>query len=95
MVLRSIFPQELPLLISAAGLELVSRFGDLSARAIRPWKPGTGMPVPSTGLSAFTSDFHHGLLAATGSFTTGSAILDSFPAPLTTVLRATATSLLV
>jgi hypothetical protein len=30
MVLRSIFPQELPLLISAAGLELVSRFGDLS-----------------------------------------------------------------
>jgi SAM-dependent methyltransferase len=30
MVLRSIFPQELPLLISAAGLELVSRFGELS-----------------------------------------------------------------
>ena len=30
MVLRSIFPQELPLLLSAAGLELVSRFGDLS-----------------------------------------------------------------
>jgi SAM-dependent methyltransferase len=30
MVLRSIFPQELPLLISAAGLELVSRYGDLS-----------------------------------------------------------------
>ena len=30
MVLRSIFPQELPLLISAAGFELVSRFGDLS-----------------------------------------------------------------
>ena len=31
MVLRSIFPQELPLLVSAGGLELVSRFGDLSA----------------------------------------------------------------
>ena len=30
LVLRSIFPQELPLLISAAGLELVARFGDLS-----------------------------------------------------------------
>ena len=30
MVLRSIFPQELPLLISAAGLELISRFGELS-----------------------------------------------------------------
>ena len=30
VVLRSIFPQELPLLVSAAGLELVSRFGDLS-----------------------------------------------------------------
>jgi autotransporter-associated beta strand protein len=30
MVLRSIFPQELPLLLSAAGFELVNRFGDLS-----------------------------------------------------------------
>jgi SAM-dependent methyltransferase len=30
LALRSIFPQELPLLISAAGLELVSRFGELS-----------------------------------------------------------------
>jgi SAM-dependent methyltransferase len=30
MVLRSIFPQELPLLLSAAGLELSDRFGDLS-----------------------------------------------------------------
>ena len=29
LVLRSIFPQELPLLLSAAGLELVSRFGEL------------------------------------------------------------------
>lgn len=30
LVLRSIFPQELPLLVSAGGLELVDRFGDLS-----------------------------------------------------------------
>jgi SAM-dependent methyltransferase len=30
MVLRSIFPQELPLILSAAGLELISRFGELS-----------------------------------------------------------------
>jgi len=30
MVLRSIFPQELPLLVSAAGLELVERFGEVS-----------------------------------------------------------------
>jgi hypothetical protein len=30
MVLRSIFPQELPSLLSAAGLELVGRFGELS-----------------------------------------------------------------
>jgi SAM-dependent methyltransferase len=30
MELRSIFPQELPLLVSAAGLELVDRFGDLA-----------------------------------------------------------------
>jgi SAM-dependent methyltransferase len=30
LVLRSIFPQELPLLLSAAGFELVSRFGELS-----------------------------------------------------------------
>lgn len=29
LVLRSIFPQELPLLLSAAGLELTSRFGEL------------------------------------------------------------------
>jgi SAM-dependent methyltransferase len=29
LVLRSIFPQELPLLLSAAGLELISRFGEL------------------------------------------------------------------
>lgn len=30
LVLRSIFPQELPLLLSAAGLELIDRFGELS-----------------------------------------------------------------
>jgi SAM-dependent methyltransferase len=30
LVLRSIYPQELPLLLSAAGLELTSRFGELS-----------------------------------------------------------------
>jgi SAM-dependent methyltransferase len=32
MVLRSIFPQELPLLLSAAGLELTGRFGELDRR---------------------------------------------------------------
>jgi hypothetical protein len=42
MVLRSIFPQELPLLISAAGLELTSRFGDLSGG---PFGPGSRMQV--------------------------------------------------
>jgi SAM-dependent methyltransferase len=42
IVLRSIFPQELPLLLSAAGLELVSRFGDLS-RA--PFGPGSRMQL--------------------------------------------------
>jgi SAM-dependent methyltransferase len=36
MVLRSIFPQELPLLLSAAGLELVSRFGELSRAPFGP-----------------------------------------------------------
>jgi SAM-dependent methyltransferase len=36
MVLRSIFPQELPLLLSAAGLELISRFGELSRAAFGP-----------------------------------------------------------
>jgi SAM-dependent methyltransferase len=30
VVLRSIFPQELPLLLAAAGLELIDRFGDLA-----------------------------------------------------------------
>jgi SAM-dependent methyltransferase len=32
LTLRSIFPQELPLLVQAAGLELVSRFGELDSR---------------------------------------------------------------
>ncbi len=35
LTLRSIFPQELPLLLSAAGLELVSRFGELSREPFR------------------------------------------------------------
>ena len=36
MVLRSIFPQELPLILSAAGLELIGRFGDLSRAPFGP-----------------------------------------------------------
>jgi SAM-dependent methyltransferase len=36
MALRSIFPQELPLLVSAAGLELVGRFGELSRDTFGP-----------------------------------------------------------
>ena len=36
LVLRSIFPQELPLLLSAAGLELIGRFGDLSRAPFSP-----------------------------------------------------------
>ena len=42
LILRSIFPQELPLLLSAAGLELVSRFGDLSGT---PFGRGSRMQV--------------------------------------------------
>jgi hypothetical protein len=42
LVLRSIFPQELPLLLSAAGLELISRFGDL---AREPFGPGSRAQV--------------------------------------------------
>jgi len=42
MVLRSIFPQELPLLISAAGLELINRFGELSGA---PFGPGSRVQV--------------------------------------------------
>jgi SAM-dependent methyltransferase len=42
MVLRSIFPQELPLLIAAAGLELIARFGDLSGT---PFGPGSRAQV--------------------------------------------------
>ena len=42
LVLRSIFPQELPLLLEAAGLELISRFGDLSGG---PFVRGSRMQV--------------------------------------------------
>jgi hypothetical protein len=42
IVLRSIFPQELPLLLSAAGLELINRFGDLSRS---PFVAGSRMQV--------------------------------------------------
>ena len=42
LVLRSIFPQELPLLLSAAGFELISRFGDLSRE---PFGPGSRAQV--------------------------------------------------
>lgn len=42
VALRSIFPQELPLLISAAGFELIDRFGDLSGA---PFGPGSRMQV--------------------------------------------------
>jgi hypothetical protein len=36
VALRSIFPQELPLLVAAAGLELIDRFGDLSGAPFGP-----------------------------------------------------------
>ncbi len=42
LVMRSIFPQELPALLSAAGLELVSRFGELSGE---PFVPGSRAQV--------------------------------------------------
>lgn len=42
LVLRSIFPQELPLLLSAAGFELLNRFGDLSRE---PFGPGSRAQV--------------------------------------------------
>ena len=42
LVLRSIFPQELPLLLSAAGFELISRFGELSRE---PFGPGSRAQV--------------------------------------------------
>jgi hypothetical protein len=42
LVLRSIFPQELSLLLSAAGFELLSRFGDLSRE---PFGPGSRAQV--------------------------------------------------
>jgi SAM-dependent methyltransferase len=39
VVVRSIFPQELPLLLEAAGLHLVSQFGDLSGEPFGPASP--------------------------------------------------------
>jgi SAM-dependent methyltransferase len=42
MVLRNIFPQELQLVISAAGLELINRFGELSGA---PFGPGSRVQV--------------------------------------------------
>jgi hypothetical protein len=42
LVLRSIFPEELEALLSAAGLELVSRFGELSRD---PFGPGSRVQV--------------------------------------------------
>jgi SAM-dependent methyltransferase len=42
LVLRSIFPQELPLLLSAAGFELISRSGDLSGG---PFVRGSRMQI--------------------------------------------------
>ena len=34
LVLRQIFPQELPLLLRAAGLELAARYGDFDGNAL-------------------------------------------------------------
>jgi len=42
LVLRSIFPQELPLLLAAAGLDLVDRFGDVSRS---PFSAGSRLQV--------------------------------------------------
>jgi len=39
MVLRSIFPQELPLLLAVGGFHLASRFGDLSQQPFGPASP--------------------------------------------------------
>jgi SAM-dependent methyltransferase len=39
VVVRSIFPQELPLLVSAGGLELIDRFGNLSRGVFGPGSP--------------------------------------------------------
>ncbi len=50
IVLRSIFPQELPLLLAAAGLELVSRFRRSRAHTVRRREPSTDLCVPATGL---------------------------------------------
>jgi SAM-dependent methyltransferase len=42
LVLRSIFPQELPLLLAASGLELITRYGELSRE---PFGPGSRAQV--------------------------------------------------
>jgi len=42
VTVRSIFPQELPLLVAAGGLELVDRFGGLSRE---PFGPGSRQQV--------------------------------------------------
>jgi hypothetical protein len=39
LLVRSIFPQELPLLVTAGGLELTDRFGDLSREPFGPASP--------------------------------------------------------
>jgi SAM-dependent methyltransferase len=39
VVVRSIFPQELPLLLAAGGFQLASRFGDLSRQPFGPASP--------------------------------------------------------
>jgi hypothetical protein len=39
VAVRSIFPQELPLLVSASGLELADRFGNLSQEPFGPGSP--------------------------------------------------------
>ncbi len=37
LVLRQFFPQELPLLLQASGLELMARYGDFSRNPLEPW----------------------------------------------------------
>ena len=56
LVLRQIFPQELPLLLGAAGLELAARYGDFDGNAlagdsaIRSASHGPPMPGQSSHL---------------------------------------------
>jgi hypothetical protein len=52
LVLRTIFPQELPLLVSAGGFDLIDRFGQLSRDAVRPSQSASGMPVPTPDLNS-------------------------------------------